>query len=411
MSATTSTAAAIAGLPPPVFINDGIGTDPNLVLGAMIAEFESTTGRTLYPAQVEQLLINLYAYREALLRTQIQAVAQSLLLAFAPYPILDYLAQLVSVSRDGSQPATTNLEFTLTGALTVPLTLPATSTQVGTTDGAFIFALSQPLTFSAGQTVGNAQGTCTTPGAVGNGYVAGQVSVLIGGNALLASVTNTTTTADGSDPETDTHLRAKTQLAPNKFSVAGPTGAYQFLTISADASIQTAQVVTPVPGTVQIYVLCGPVAVQPAASPNMIGIASSGILAKVLAACAPATARPLCDTVLADAVTEVDYTITATVTLFADAASSATEGAAQAAAVQLAVDLANAVGADLVPSQWVAALSVPGVYEAVVTIAANIGGSPIGNQSDGRVVLTTGQWPNCTAIALTFATSTENSPT
>ena len=55
-------------LPVPLFVNDADGLNPQLVLNDMIAAFESATGRTLYPAQVEQLLINIYAYRESLLR-------------------------------------------------------------------------------------------------------------------------------------------------------------------------------------------------------------------------------------------------------------------------------------------------------------------------------------------------------
>jgi hypothetical protein len=57
MSNTTS----ITGLPAPIFVTDADGLDPNLILADMIASFESAAGRTLFPAQVERLLINLYA--------------------------------------------------------------------------------------------------------------------------------------------------------------------------------------------------------------------------------------------------------------------------------------------------------------------------------------------------------------
>ncbi len=117
--------AGIPSLPPPVFVNDADGLDPNLILADMIAEFEAASGRTLQPAQVERLLINLYAYRESLVRNAIQYAAEQNLLAFASFPMLDYLGQLLSVTRLASQPAVTTLQFTLTGALTVPFTIPA----------------------------------------------------------------------------------------------------------------------------------------------------------------------------------------------------------------------------------------------------------------------------------------------
>src|SRR6202046_2745157 len=98
-------AASITQLPIPQFVNDADGLDPNLILADMVAEFEAAAGRTLYPAQVERLLINLYAYRESLVRNGIQYAAEQNLLAFATFPMLDYLSQLLSVTRLASQPA------------------------------------------------------------------------------------------------------------------------------------------------------------------------------------------------------------------------------------------------------------------------------------------------------------------
>jgi hypothetical protein len=47
-------AAAIPALPPPVFLNDADGLDPNLILADMVASFQAAAGRTLQPAQVER---------------------------------------------------------------------------------------------------------------------------------------------------------------------------------------------------------------------------------------------------------------------------------------------------------------------------------------------------------------------
>uniref|UniRef100_A0A1A9WW60 Collar domain-containing protein n=1 Tax=Glossina brevipalpis TaxID=37001 RepID=A0A1A9WW60_9MUSC len=61
----------------------------------MIAWYEKVSGKTLYPAQDERLLINLIAYREALVRLAIQDTAEQNLVAFARAPMLDYLGELV----------------------------------------------------------------------------------------------------------------------------------------------------------------------------------------------------------------------------------------------------------------------------------------------------------------------------
>src|SRR5579863_5800406 len=165
--------AGIPSLPPPIFVNDADGLDPNKILADMIAEFEAASGRTLQPAQVERLLINLYAYRESLVRNAIQYAGEQNLLAFASFPMLDYLGQLLGVSRLASQPAMTMIQFTLTSALTVPFTIAA-GTPVGTSDGLFAFATSVILTIAAGATTASVAATATAPGAAANGYLPGR---------------------------------------------------------------------------------------------------------------------------------------------------------------------------------------------------------------------------------------------
>ncbi|MFZ2062748.1 MAG: baseplate J/gp47 family protein [Candidatus Binatus sp.] len=387
--------AGILSLPPPVFVNDADGLDPNLILADMIAEFEAAAERTLQPAQVERLLINLYAYRESLVRNAIQYAAEQNLLAFASFPMLDYLGQLLSVTRLASQPAVTTLQFTLTGALTVPFTIPA-GTQAGTSDGQFAFATTATIVLAAGATIASVAAAATAPGAGANGYLAGQVNVLLNPNALIASVTNTSTTTGGSAPETDDHLRTRIQAAPNQFSVAGPIGAYRFFAIGADPSIVDAQVVSPAPGSVNVYVLTGPVTQQPSPAPNTVGVANSALLAKVAAELNADTMRPLTDTVNVLAVTEVDYQVTATVTLYSDADPTATITAATTAVQELALELAAKIQRDIVPSQIIAALSVAGVYGVALS-------------SPTLTPLTAGQWANCTMISLTASFSTEHS--
>ena len=111
----------------------------------MVTLFENYTSRTLYPAQVEQLLINLYAYREILVRNAIQYCGLQNLLAFAVYPMLDYLGEYLDCNRLPAQYATTTLQFTLTAAQSSDTTI-ASGTQVGTTDGLYIFATTAALT-------------------------------------------------------------------------------------------------------------------------------------------------------------------------------------------------------------------------------------------------------------------------
>jgi phage-related baseplate assembly protein len=382
----------ISNLPPPTFVNDADGLDPNLVLADMIAAFEAAAGRVLQPAQVERLLINLYAYRESLVRNAIQYAGEQNLLAYAAFPMIDYLGQLLGVTRSAAQGAITSLQFTLANALTVSYTVPA-GTQVGTSDGQFVFSTAEDLIIAAGATTGTVAATCTTPGPGANGYLAGQINVQLNPSVLISAVANTTVSSGGSAPETDDHLRARIQAAPNQFSVAGPGAAYRFFALGADPSVIDAQVTSPVPGTVNVYVLTGPVTAQPSATPNPLGVAGATILAKVAAALGADNVRPLTDTVKVLAVSEVDYQINATITLYADADPGATMAAANTAAQQFAIGLASRIQRDIVPSQIIQALSVPGVYQVALT-------------TPSYMQLTSGQWANCTAINLNQASTT-----
>lgn len=76
-----------------------IDDDPAAIAAELKAAYEMATGRTVYPAQAEQLLIDLCAYRESLCRAAINEAARQNLVAFARAPMLDYLGELVGVAR------------------------------------------------------------------------------------------------------------------------------------------------------------------------------------------------------------------------------------------------------------------------------------------------------------------------
>jgi phage-related baseplate assembly protein len=402
-------------LPLPLFVNDADGLNPLAVLDDMITSFETTSGKTLYPAQLEQLLINLYAYRESLVRNAIQYAGMQNLVAFASYPALDYLGQLLDVTRLPAQSSSVTLQFVLTGIQLTPTTIPA-GTQVGTTDGTFIFSTAQDLVIPAGAFSGFGSASCTTPGAIGNGYVAGQVSVLVSVLPLVSTVTNTTTSIGGTDGEIpgvtgDNLFRSRIQIAPGALTVAGPVNSYKSFARAVSAAVIDVQIPSPpaTPGTVQVYILSGPVTV-PAAYPNFSGIASAALINQVAQALSASTVRPLCDTVQVAAVTEVDYVVTATITLYANANYGSTYAGIVAAAQALALLLASSIGQDIVPNQWITALSVSGVYDIAVSITAQIGATPLVPGPDGSFVLANGQWANATAINLTVIFGSKNQP-
>lgn len=76
-----------------------IDDDPAAIAAELKSAYETATGRTVYPGQAEQLLIDICAYRESLCRAAINEAARQNLVAFSRAPMLDYLGELVGVAR------------------------------------------------------------------------------------------------------------------------------------------------------------------------------------------------------------------------------------------------------------------------------------------------------------------------
>lgn len=365
----TIPSAAVVPLP------DFVMRDLATIVQECVAKFELESGRKLQPAHVERLLVDLVAYREKLVRETMQFVGEQSLVAFARYPMLDYLGEIVGVVRLEAIQASATIRYTLVGVQGAPVNVPA-GTRVQTADGVFAFATTELLTIAAGALYGDVLAKATPAGAKGNGYVAGQISVILDPVALVATAVNTTTSANGADREDDDRLRARMKQAPGQFSVAGSVEAYRYHALTVSAAIIDVSVTSPTAGEVKLYVLA------------TTGLPSAQLLADVAAKVTGQKVRPLTDNVTVVAPTAVPYQITATLKLLAGADVVATMAAAQKAAEAYAADRRAGIGRDIVPSQVVTALSVPGVYEVTLALPAY------------RDVLAH-EWANCTLITLT----------
>jgi phage-related baseplate assembly protein len=107
--------------------------------------------------------------------------------------------------------------------------------------------------------------------------------------------------------EGDTDLRARTQLAPQGFSVAGPEGAYISHARNADGLVLDASAVSPAPCEVVVTIL----------SRAGDGTADETLVNKVQAALAADNVRPLTDLVTVQSATIKPYAVRATLVFFA----------------------------------------------------------------------------------------------
>lgn len=361
-------------LPEPSFIE----RDPQAITAEIVAQYESLSGKTLYPAQVERLLIDVIAYRETLVRVGIQEAAKQSLVHYARAPMLDYLGELVGVTRLPAQSAMTPLRFAVKTALATDFLIPA-GTRVEGGDGAATFATDEDVTLAAGQLSVDAAATCEEPGAIGNGWQPGQINNLVDElGDIEVTATNVTVTAGGVEEEENDRLRERIKLAPEAFSTAGSRLAYVFHAKSAHQSIVDVAVLSPTPGVVKLYPLL------------TTGLPDANMLALVEAKCSADRVRPLTDQVQALAPTPVDYAIEAQLVLYKDTDVASVLAQANAAAQAYMADRAAGLGRDIVPVQVDVALKVTGVYDIVRT-------------SPAKLVLAENEWARCTGINITVS--------
>lgn len=166
--------------------------------------------------------------------------------------------------------------------------------------------------------------------------------------------------------EQDGPYKARIQLSMEGFTCAGPSGAYLFLTKSASPDVLDANITSPVGGTVLVCVL----------SRTGDGTAPQPTLDAVTAALNAETVRPMCDTVIVQGASIVDYSINATLTFFQSVDTATVLTNAQTAAqtyannchkVGIAVHIAGVLGALMQAGVANVVLSAPGIVADILT--------------------------------------------
>lgn len=338
-----------------------IERDQQAIIDEMIADYEQRTGKILYPAQVERLLINAFAYREMLVRERIQYAATQNLVDFANAPVLDYLGALLGVSRLAASKATTVLQFTLVNGHS-GVTIPQ-GTRVGSVDGVIVFETLNDEIVPVGTYVVDLTAQSLTEGASSNGLGIGTITNILDPQAFITAVTNTTVTGGGAEQESDSEFRERIKLAPGSFSTAGPRGAYKYFAKSANPSIIDVAVIGPNdtpatgPGEVEIY----PLMIDGSVTPPTV-------LAEVDAAVNDEKIRPLNDEVTVIAPARTDYTIEVDLTLYTTADPIAVQTTVQDALNAYALQKRQTLGQDIKLSQIISKSIVAGeVYDVGVT--------------------------------------------
>lgn len=269
--------------------------DPAEIEKDILGRYETITGATLYPGDPVRLFLESVAMEMTILCRLIDMAGKQNLLAFASGSHLDHLGALMATSRLPAAPARCVLRFELAEALDFAVLIPQ-GTRAGTQDRRISFATDAAASISAGELFVDATATADTPGADGNGLLAGQVSLLIDPIAYVTRVTNTAMTMGGAEVEADARYRERIHLAPESFTCAGPEQAYRYHALRVNPDIAEVAVWSPKPGHVDVRPVL-----------NGGELPDAATLEAVRAALSAEDVRPLTDTVTVAAPEPVPY--------------------------------------------------------------------------------------------------------
>lgn len=230
-----------------------VETDMTKIQEQLINLYTTITDRTLAAADPIRLFLNCIAYVIIMQRNSINYSAKMNLLRYAVDNFLDEIGYNIGVDRLPATKAVTTIEITLSKQAETTTIIPK-GVRVTPGDNIF-FELVDNATINVGKTTTTAKAQCTIAGNIGNGYIPGQINKIVDRLPFTAEMVNTTTSEGGTDVESDDAYRERIHLAPEKFSVAGPTGAYEYWAKSASTLISDVLVNSPTPGVVNIYVL------------------------------------------------------------------------------------------------------------------------------------------------------------
>lgn len=334
-------------MPAPIYIE----VAPETIVNELVQWYETETGNTLQPAQVERLIISAWAYRESLLRSQVQAAAIQNLVSFSTEPVLDYLGELVGVVRTPAANALVTIQFTLVaghGGVTIP-----SGTRVASTDGLAVFATQQDIIVPSINLTATTVCVSVTSGANFNGYAIGTITNIIDPQAYLTGATNTDISGGGSNRETDEQLRNRIRLAPDAFGTAGSQRAYMYWAFTANPAIIDVSVpLVPVnAGEVYVYPLMADGMPTPPAVLNQVAGVLSGEYV-----------RPLCDTVIVQSPTQITYTLFASIVIFSNANPQTVQQDCQDALTEYCLQQRQRLGRDVTVDQLTSVGMVEGVY-------------------------------------------------
>lgn len=225
---------------PPDFIELDLKKDEEELVKAL----ELKLNKPLYPAQVERIMLNVFAQYLYLAKAKFNEGARLNLARFSKAPFLDFIGEALGCRRLKAERGKSSLKIELCETFSSDLTI-AKGLEGLTKDEKHGFSTSSDLVIKAGESFGIVEIEALEACKAVNDYGVGDIKILVKPFSYIKSVSNINAVSGGADEETDGAYFERICLAPESFTCAGSRLAYVYQTLSAHSAIIDVAVESP----------------------------------------------------------------------------------------------------------------------------------------------------------------------
>lgn len=343
--------------------------------------YKELTGKEgeLTPADAKTLLIKAFSLIEYQTMQYIDAKGRAEMLKTSTGEALEALAALFGIFRLAATRAIATERFTLSDVRPDVVAIPA-GTRVKTQNGRYFNTLSY-AEIPAGDTYVDVMIQAEEAGTEPNDIPVGDINILVDPIAYVAKVENTVESTGGIDVETDNDLTERVYLAPKRFSVAGPKGAYEYYVREWRADVADVMVTSPTACHVVIYAML-----------EDGSLLTTEERASLLEYLSDENIRPLTDLVSISNPTEIDYEID--ITYYIATSDRNTAGDIQNAVNKAVTDYKawqRHLGRDINPTELIHEVRAAGAKRVVIN-----------NSKPADAIILNTQLPKCVATTVTY---------
>lgn len=335
------------------FVETDVETIENSLIALYELMYEEMTGKKkkVYPASPERLFIAWAAAVIVQQRVLINETAKKNVPRYAKGEYLDSLAELFKdTPRLPASPAIAVFRCHISEAQPQSVIVKA-GTRINF-DGNIIFSTVKDLEIKAGDTYGDVNAQCLTPGLAGNDLAVGQVKEIIDAYDYFLKIENITRTAGGADEEDDASYYERMRESMESFSTAGPINGYIYHVKTVSPAIADVTATSPEPGVVDIRILL-----------QNGDLPTDAVINEVQEALNTSDIRPLTDMVAVSKPQESPFDIDVTyyIPRYSQASSNIIDAAAKEAVAQYTKWQTGKMGRDINPSRLNSMLMEAGV--------------------------------------------------